>query len=229
MKYFVLPLLFLAVTLYAQERDSSILSSSMAPTMFLIDAENPMKKVKIDPQGTLVFVKYDRSIQNTVEGEVEFERMERFTATVDSLGKEQIHISASEESYTTYENYVMSSKRTGQYFENPKLMSLNLGDIDGVYYSSRRRDVSRNIMFSVLGVSVFTSLVLAPLLSLEYKKVASNDASGFDRPMYFAIAGTGLLGAAISLPLIYLLRPKYYSFQGDNFTRVKKPWILSAE
>lgn len=229
MKYFVFCFLFIGLSIYAQEIDTSNVTPMTSTDVYLLDLKNPKKKVRIDPEGTVVFVKYDKTIQATQEGEVEHEKIVKYTGTIDSLGNNMVFVSASEESHTTYENYVVASKRSGQYFDNPKLMTLNLNEIDGLYYSSRRREASRNIMFSVLGVSVFTSLVLAPLLSLEYKKTSATDATGFDRPMYFAIAGAGLVGAAISLPIIYLLRPKYYRLQGDNYATSKKRWMLTAQ
>jgi hypothetical protein len=47
--------------------------------------------------------------------------------------------------------------------------------------------------------------------------------------MYFGIAGAGLLTAAVSFPIIYLLRPKYYSFQGDSYAPSKRRWAFAAQ
>jgi hypothetical protein len=210
----------------AQNVDTLNVNDAVENTYYLSDIDNPKKRIKIDPLGTLTFVKYEKSRSNNAGEELEREELEKYTASIASLENDSIALFVSEENRMIYENYIVASRNTGQYFETPKLFSLNLTDVDGVYYSSRRRDVVRNIMYSLLGVSVITTFVLAPVLSLEYKKTAAFDATGFDRPMYFAIAGAGLVGTAISLPLIYVLRPKYYSFKGDNFSSSKRRWSL---
>jgi hypothetical protein len=200
-----------------------------AQSVYLVDANNPSKKIRIDPRGTLSFVKYDETVQNNAGDSVSVENLSIYTGNIDSINANTVYVEATEETNTVYENSMIMSRNSGQYYETSKRLSLNINEMDGLYYSSRRRDVGRNIMFSVMGVSLFTAFVIAPLASIEYKKASSNDASGFDRPMYFAIAGAGLLSAAISLPIIYLLRPKYYSFKGDNYAPTTKRWMLSSQ
>jgi hypothetical protein len=218
----------LCLNLIAQDADSTSSVSSGAE-VYLIDANNPKKKIKIDPRGTCTFVQYDKSTAVSDQDTIFTEQAYSFTGSLDGLDNEVIYFSATEETHTIYVDYLLSSRNRGEYFETPKMMNLNLNQLDGMYYSSRRRDIGRNVMFSVLGVSIFTTFVVAPLASIEYKKTSALDASGFDRPMYFLIAGSGLLSAAISLPIIYLLRPKYYSFQGDNYSSSKRKWSLVAQ
>ncbi len=230
MKYLVVSLcgLGFAFCIQAQESDStSVVSKNQA--VYLVDAKNPNKKIIIDPRGTSTFIQYEKSTELREQDTVQVENISSFTGTIDGLEKELIYFSASEESNKIYQEYLLVSRRSAEYMETPKQINLNLNRIDGMYYSSRRRDIGRNVMFSVLGVSVFTALVAAPLASIEYKKASASDASGFDRPMYFMIAGSGLLSAAISLPIIYLLRPKYYSFTGDNYSSAKRKWVLVTQ
>lgn len=230
MKHTILCLLGLSfsLSLYAQETDSTALVSS-GSKIYLIDANNPKKKIKIDSRGTCTFVQYEKSTEVSSQDTVFTEQVFSYTGSLDSLDNDVISFSANEETNTFYKDYLLTSRNRGEYFESPKMMNLNLNQLDGMYYSSRRRDIGRNVMFSVLGVSIFTTFVVAPLASIEYKKTSASDASGFDRSMYFLISGSGLLSAAISLPIIYLLRPKYYSFQGDNYSTSKRKWSLVAQ
>lgn len=217
-----------AFATHAQQIDSlSVADTIPQAALYLVDANNPNKKVKIDPRGTVVFVKYNK--EENQSDETSTEDMTTYSGSIDSLKKDEVYFSSSEISNNTYQNFLSVSSSVNSYYETPKKLTLNIKEMDGMYYSSRRRVVGRNVMFSVLGVSAFTALVIAPLASLEYRKTAASDGAGFDRKMYFGIAGAGLLTAAVSFPIIYLLRPKYYSFQGDNFSPSKKRWALAAQ
>jgi len=201
--------------------------SEHKPQLYLVDANNPKKMVKIDARGTVAFVKYDK--QSNDNGQSSKEDMSTYAGVIDSVTAEQVYFSANEQTNNTYENYMSMTSSVQSYYEIPEKMSLNLKDMDGMYYASRRRELARNVMFSVLGVSVFTALIAAPLASLEYRKTSASDGTGFDRKMYFGVAGAGLLTAAVSFPIIYLLRPKYYSFQGDNYAPSKRRWTIAYQ
>lgn len=201
--------------------------SEQTPQLYLVDVNNPKKIVKIDPRGTVVLVKYVKEENRNTETSTE--DMTTYSGTIDSMTAEQVYFSANEQTNNTYENYMSMTSTVQSNYEIPKKISLNLMDMDGMYYASRRRERARNVMFSVLGVSVFTALVVAPLASLEYRKTNASDGTGFDRKMYFGIAGAGLLTAAVSFPMMYLLRPKYYSFQGDNYAPSKRRWTIANQ
>ena len=217
-----------ALAAQAQQTDSlNVVDTLAAPAFYLTDVNNPKKMVKIDPRGTVVLVKYDKEENRNTETSTE--DMTTYSGTIDSLTKEQVYFSSREISNNTYQNFLEVSSSVQSYYETPKKFTLNIKDVDGMYYSSRRREMGRNVMFSVLGISAFTALIVAPLASLEYRKTTATDGTGFDRKMYFGIAGAGLLTAAVSFPIIYLLRPKYYSFQGDNYAPSKRRWALAAQ
>ncbi len=204
-------------------------NAEATPVFYLVDTKNPDKKVKIDPRGTLTVIQYETDSASAESNTVTTEVLDRYAGNIDSLTQEVVYMNVTEETHEHYFDYALTHSRVNMYHEPSARIKLNINEIDGVYYSSRRRQAARGVMFSVLGVAAFTTLVAAPLASLEYRKTSATDGSGFDRPMYFAIAGAGLLTAAVSIPIIYLLRPKYYSFNGDNFSSSKKRWKLAVQ
>lgn len=204
-------------------------NAQTTPVYYLVDTKNPEKKVKIDPRGTLTVVQYETGTTQVDSAEVATEVLDMYSGNIDSLSQDAVYMNANEETHEHFMDYTLTQSRMNMYYEPSARIKLNIREIDGVYYSSRRRQAARGVMFSVLGVAAFTTLVAAPLASLEYRKSSATDGTGFDRPMYFAIASAGLLTAAISIPMIYLLRPKYYSFNGDNFSSSSKRWKLAAQ
>lgn len=193
---------------------------------YLVNTARPNKKVTIEIDGSLSLVQYD-TVSNWGGGNVVFEEnLLVFNGNIKSFDNTMLVLNTSEETSETYKSYMLTSAKTNSFFEMPKARSVQIQSLDGVYYSSRTRERARSVMFSIVAISAFTSLVVAPLASLEYKKSSTPGFKGFDRPMYFSIAGTGLFVAAVSIPVIFVLRPKYYSFVGDQYRVTKKKWVL---
>jgi hypothetical protein len=106
------------------------------------------------------------------------------------------------------------------------LYKLNLSDIDGVYLSTPNQIRLRNASMTVLGMSLFAALVVAPLISLEYTAINTNAQGGFNRKKYFSIAGTCMAFATVSVSCFVILKPRYYSFANDDYRPKGQHWRL---
>ena len=106
------------------------------------------------------------------------------------------------------------------------LYKLNLSDIDGVYLSTPNQIRLRNASMTVLGMSLFAALVVAPLISLEYTAINTNAQGGFNRKKYFSIAGTCMAFATVSFSCFVILKPRYYSFANDDYRPKGQHWRL---
>lgn len=123
--------------------------------------------------------------------------------------------------YIKLQSEVFQGKENGYTFKNEKKtrrhqepeISLNLQHAVGINLTSR---ASENIstfggILTLLGS--FTTLIVAPLVSINYAD------GGFNSQRYFKVAGTGLGAAVVGIPLVALFRSKTYvlkDFSGND-------------
>ena len=126
-------------------------------------------------------------------------------------------------SFSDYENLSLEEKKiSGESYS----YKTSLSKIDGVYYSSGMMMKLRNGTISVIGVSLFAALIVAPLYSMEYMSVENGSYAGFNRTRYITIASTGISVAALSFCAYLTLKPRYYSFANDDFKPQKNRWSI---
>ena len=85
----------------------------------------------------------------------------------------------------------------------------------------------RNAFLTLSIASAFTALVLAPIASFEYVK-GPESFNQYSRATYFGVLGVSAGVAAFSVPLYFVLKPKYYSFNGELLSRSNKRWRLTG-
>lgn len=199
-------------------------ADSLMPPVELINTTSNRKPVKIQNGASLEFVKFV-PVCSTVDSSIMCET--RISGYVTDLILDTVSLDA--QTYATRQFnafdqlYSERKQTTGASYR----YTLNLSEVDGVYYSSRLRSKIRNTSMSVLGLSLFTALVVAPLFSLEYKSYGVGTPGGFNRKQYFAIAGTGMAFAAASFSFYILMKPKYFSFAADDYNPKRQRWMLT--
>ena len=181
------------------------------------------RSVKIQKEGYIEFVKY-YPICNSRDSSITCET--RIRGEIKSCTRDSILIHANVYNKRSFDDldhvfYEQKSITGGYYTQN-----LSLSEIDGVYYSSPFRMRARNAAITLLSVSLFTGLVIAPLVSLEYKPEVIGGFSGFDRRQYFAVAGSSLALGALSFSCYVFLKPIYYSFREDDYKPRRKRWTI---
>jgi len=198
-------------------------ADSLRPAVQLENTTSNRKAVQIHPKSTLEFVKF---VPICSDSDSTTMCETRVYGHVVNLNEDSVFIEANTYFTRKFNQFdLLYSERkqtTGASYPH----SFNLSEIDGVYYSSHLRTKMRNASMTLLGVSLFTALVAAPLFSLEYKSYGIGTPGGFDRKQYFAIAGTGMAVAAASLSFYLVSKPKYYSFAADDFNPKRQRWML---
>lgn len=199
-------------------------TDSLYPTIQIDNTTSNRKSVLVQAKSTLEFVKFVprcSATDSTIMCET------RVNGFVVDLDEDTVHIAAQayfNRQFNQFDQLFLEHKSIiGESYR----YSFSLSEIDGVYYSSHWRTKIRNTSMTLLGVSLFTALVAAPLFSLEYKNYGIGTPGGFNRKQYFTIAGTGMVVAAASFSFYILMKPRYYSLASDDFNPKRQRWMLS--
>lgn len=213
--------LFLFVS-YSQE-PIPMVGDTLWPMLQLENTTSNRKPISIQKGDFLEFVKFSETYRETDSAQYELHRVR---GRVSDYHVDSITIHAQFKGQRIFNNYQNLFNEEQSISGGHYPMRLSLADVDGVYYSSKLRTKIHNTSVTMMGVSLFTSLVLAPLFSLEYKSFSQGSPGGFNRNQYFTIAGSGLAAVAASFTLYVVTKPKYFSFAGDDFNPKKQRWRL---
>jgi hypothetical protein len=101
------------------------------------------------------------------------------------------------------------SKNTTILNNEENLLNLKINDFNGFYYSPnwklKTNEISKSLFFS----SLFIGLVIAPIISFEYRKI-NTSFSGFNRKLYTNTLIFSFVTIGISIPMYYISKPKYF-------------------
>lgn len=105
--------------------------------------------------------------------------------------------------------------------EEPRMIALkNLSYID---YSSPTRSTFHAIGVSTMIISAVTTLVVAPLLNIDYRNGTMNTTG------YFNTVKVGLVGVAFGFPIAYFSRTKRYQITDNLLLNDSDYWYLGKE
>lgn len=110
-----------------------------------------------------------------------------------------------------------------EYSGNDNLRSINFKDLNYINYLSPSRNFFRTLGSATTVLSVLTTAIVAPLVSIDYKN------GGFNKDRYFAFSGGGLIGLSVGIPLIAFSKPKTYKLTEKNSTRGKDLWYIQSQ
>lgn len=109
------------------------------------------------------------------------------------------------------------------YSGNDNLRNINLKNLNYINYTSPSRDFFRTFGSATTFLSVLTTVIVAPLVSINYKN------GGFNKDRYFTIAGSGLIGLSVGIPLIVFSKPKTYKLTDKNINQGKDLWYIQSQ
>ncbi len=101
------------------------------------------------------------------------------------------------------------------------LATIDLYNMPEIGLTTNASDVLQGLSAFGMSSGVFTALILAPLLSINY------GTGEFRDRRYYQIAGYSLAGAAICLPIFLLSTPKKYTIIPKGGDTDKNHWYLS--
>lgn len=101
-----------------------------------------------------------------------------------------------------------------------KITTLPLQKINYLSTSSPTRNTLKGLGQFISGASAITTLLIAPLASINYRN------GNFNQKRYYRIAGGGLAGFTIGVPLSLFNTEKKYHLSYKNGQKSKKHWLL---
>jgi len=101
------------------------------------------------------------------------------------------------------------------------LATIDLYNMPVLGFSTNGSDVFQSLSAFGMASGIFTALILAPLLSINYS------SGEFRSQRYYRIAGYSLMAASISIPIYLLSMPKSYTIIPKDGDIDKNHWYLS--
>ena len=142
-----------------------------------------------------------------------------YYGSIDSVSKNELFIKVS--SMNTYTNSDLCSNSIYETFCDEKRVEvLQLDDIDYIYHQSPVAGKSTGLVGTILIASGITALVVAPLVSINY------DTGDFNKDRYYKVAGFGLGGLAVTIPLVIALQGKKYRITTNQKLQSRKHWYF---
>lgn len=183
------------------------------PKFYLVSSRDTTQKVALTEQITL-FAQQNDSVDVYCSTETFSGRIENLSDTTLTLNLyyEIVDINLTSGG-SIYKEYIYESE----------LRNLNLNLINAVDYSSRPRQTVNNIGNTISTFALITTLVVAPLVSINYKN------GDFNANRYYTWAGAGLAGLSIGIPMILFSREKTYSITNDKRVRNIDYWFFVKE
>ncbi|MES2617140.1 MAG: hypothetical protein V4613_04630 [Bacteroidota bacterium] len=115
-----------------------------------------------------------------------------------------------------YYNYYLSDN----YDDSIYTVNLNPKQLTNIYYTSASRNTFRSIGYGITIASAITTFIVAPLASINFNN------GNFNKNRFYSIAGSGLIGISVGIPLIVLGRERYYNLTTPNGIKDKNYWYL---
>lgn len=109
------------------------------------------------------------------------------------------------------------------YFMSDHMEDVPVSRIEFIEYTSSFRGTAGEVGGVIGGISMITMLLVAPLVSINYKD------GGFNSDRYFIWAGAGLGGLVLSIPLLALSSSKTYGIVPKGTTSNSCSWYFEKE
>jgi len=102
-------------------------------------------------------------------------------------------------------------------YDTPEAVKVKKDKIFSISYQTHSAQTFERIGGMGIFFGAFTTLIIAPLASIQYKE------GGFNKNRYFAIAGGGLAVTTISIPITILGSQKHYNINPE-YEKGKNTW-----
>ncbi|WP_338792214.1 hypothetical protein V9L05_16000 [Bernardetia sp. Wsw4-3y2] len=204
--YIILSLiLFVLVSLFSLKSFGQN-SNNKKEIFYLVNSLNPKKKIKLSGN-------YELS-QEAIKSDSTMKEMKiSLTGNINSISDSSLIYNISQEyiSFDSDEGYhiVMNPRK---YDKNKiiKVVDIPFQKVNSISYSTPTRQVLGGISNSAAILSAFTTLIVAPLVSINY------GSGKFRQDRYYKFAGVGLFSFIVSLPIAALSSSKKYKISRNN-------------
>lgn len=186
------------------------------PTYKLVNSFDSTRKITLSQRNTLN-VRYENHYEKDTTGSTD---IEGFLHDIeDSL----LIIRAISEKIEFELANKMSVEVNKDYFKietDNKLKKINIKDINYIEYISPGKTTVNGLGTTLMSLSAVTMFVVAPLASINFKNKAINPKK------YFNVAGAGLIGFTVSIPIIIYSQGKSFSVTKKGQKKEKEFWYL---
>lgn len=190
---------------------------------YLVNSMDSTKKVKLIPK-----IAYELNYSESPADTVIQHKTITYQGYLINLRQTSVNFDLlSENTYLIFKNG--SESRTtndyvGTYYSsycNP--INIGLKNLNSITYTSPSRDFFRTFGYAVTVLSVLTTTIVAPLVSINYK------SGNFNTDRYFKFASGGLIGLSVGIPIIVVSKPKTYLMTYKNMNIGKDRWFIQSE
>lgn len=187
---------------------------------YLINSLDSTKVVRI-PEDRNIDIYYKEELTDSI---YKYKSLDGF-GYIDSIYEDSIVVSLYQMDInlwddTYYETLYTTASSDGE--ETPDFMAtIDLNNMPEIGFSTNTSDALESILVLGMSFGVFTALIVAPLISINYK------SGEFRDQRYYKIAGYSLGVAAISLPLFLFSESKSYTIIPSGSEPAENKWYLS--
>lgn len=181
---------------------------------YLTNAADSTKKIKLETS-----TQYDLAYTPIVADSNIVRKRVTLTGQISYLYMGDIYYNfTSEYIDILYTDGIESKTTNSSFFYNDRLIKQS--SLSHIAYQSPKRAAINHACMMVMGFSILTTAIIAPLVSINYTN------GNFNKDLYYAVAGTGLVGLTFSIPLATLTSPKNYYLTQKNNKQTKDYWYL---
>lgn len=131
-----------------------------------------------------------------------------YIGDIEDFSEESLVLSTSSiNTYWSDDDY--NSYDLTQYFSNPEdnLIQIDPKSISSIYYQSSTASAISTVSGFIATLGYTAALVVAPLISIDYK------GGDFKMDRYFTVAGAGLIAFSVTLPIAILTSGRTFEFK----------------
>ncbi len=190
---------------------------------FLVNSVDTTKRVKLNYQISTNLNYSERNSDSLIDHKTY--NMQGFIVNLTNASLN--YDIASESIIVKYSNGVESTINTEylstDYSGDDNLRSISLNKLNYIDYSSPKRSFCYSLAGTTTFLAVLTTFVVAPLVSINFQN------GDFNKKRYYAVAGSGLIGLSVGIPMMLLSSPKRYHLTEININKGKNRWYLESK
>ncbi len=189
---------------------------------YLVNSIDPTKKVKLVPK-----IAYELNYEDNNEDSLIEQKTVTLQGYIMNLNKTSINYEISTELISLkfkngFQSWTENDYTSFDYSGN-NLRSINLKNLNHINYNSPSRDIFGQYGSATTLLSILTTFIVAPLASINYEN------GGFNKNRYYKLAGSGLIGLSVGIPIIILSKTKTYKLRYKNINPAKDLWYIKSE
>ena len=187
---------------------------------YLVNSLDTLQRVELKSNYAMEFYLFDKQYPD--DSKIDFSSI-WYNGFLAGLGDSSITIDMWEEYGDVYFKNGDEESTYKDYFMSDHLEDVPISRIEFVEYTSKFRGTMGKVGGVMGGISMITMLLVAPLVSIDYKD------GGFNSDRYFIWAGAGLGGLVLSIPLLALSSSKTYGIVPKGTTSNSCSWYFEKE